>query len=325
MNQFISPLLIDPIVTGDALEHIQLIADGTVDLVVTSPPYNIGKQYERSDRLTQSGYRDFIDAVVESLKCKLSSTGSICWQVGNQVRSNELYPLDYLAYDVFFRQGFKLRNRIIWRFNFGLNSNFRFSGRYETLLWFTREDYKFNLDPVRIPQLYPGKRHSSRKAGRAGMPSGNPLGKNPSDFWEFDPSEAFQRNPVWDIPNVKAAHPEKTLHPCQFPVELVERCILALTDPGDLVLDPFLGVGASAIAAEKHGRKIIGIERDQEYSALARARLEQFRRGELALRPLGRPVSRPNSNEKVAQIPTEWGNGEACGKEGEEEAQQDRA
>lgn len=320
MNQFIAPHLIDPIVTGDALEQIHLIADGAVDLVVTSPPYNIGKQYERGDHLSHADYRDFIDSIVNSIKCKLSPTASVCWQVGNQVRSNELFPLDYLAYEIFFAHGFKLRNRIIWRFNFGLNSNFRFSGRYETLLWFSREHYKFNLDPVRVPQLYPGKRHASRKVGKAGMPSGNPLGKNPSDFWEFDPREAFERNTVWDIPNVKAAHPEKTVHPCQFPVELVERCVLALTDPGDLVLDPFLGVGASAIAAEKHGRRVIGIERDQEYARLARARLELFRRGELALRPLGRPVSRPNSNEKVARIPTEWGNGEASSKESAQEA-----
>ncbi|MCF6370796.1 site-specific DNA-methyltransferase [Rhizobium sp. TRM95001] len=261
----------------------------------------MGKRYEKADRFSEVEYRRFMEAIVEVLKQKLQRTGSVCWQVGNQVRDNEIFPLDYLAYQVFFKQGFKLRNRIIWRFNFGLNNTARFSGRYETVLWFTRGDnYKFNLDPVRIPQLYPGKRHAARKASKAGTPSGNPLGKNPSDFWEFRPVEAFEINTVWEIPNVKAAHPEKTMHPCQFPVELVERCVLALTDTGDLVVDPFVGVGASVIAAEKHGRRALGIERDLNYAMLARERLRQFRQGELTLRPLGKPVTKPNVNQKVA-------------------------
>ena len=133
--------------------------------------------------------------------------------------------------------GLKLRNRIIWRFNHGLHCKKRFSGRYETILWFTKNDeYVFNLDPVRVPSKYPGKRHF--KGPKRGQLSGNPLGKNPSDIW--DVVQQDWEDEVWDIPNVKANHPEKTEHPCQFPVELVQRCVLALTQPGGSRFRPVL-------------------------------------------------------------------------------------
>lgn len=217
-------------------------------------------------------------------------------------------PLDIILYKALDDIGFKLRNRIIWRFNFGLNSDKRFSGRYETLLWLTKTDnYKFNLDAVRIPQIYPGKRHSASKGTqKAGLPSGNPLGKNPSDFWEFSAQRDFKDNPVWDLPNVKANHPEKTLHTCQFPIELAERCILAFTAPGDDVLDPFIGVGSSAIAASKHDRVATGIDHEANYLAIANQRLIDLQSGRLPMRPSGVPVRRPIPTERVAQTPKEW-------------------
>jgi DNA modification methylase len=174
-------------------------------------------------------------------------------------------------------------------------------------MWFTKSDkYVFNLDPVRIPQLYPGKRHASSKGERAGKPSGNPRGKNPADYWEFSAERHFKEEPVWDLPNVKAKHPEKTSHPCQFPVELAERCILALTNKGDSVLDPFVGTGTSVIAAMKHDRSAVGIDKSAEYVELARERVQQFLRGNLTLRPTGTPVRRPRTTEKVAMVPAEW-------------------
>jgi DNA modification methylase len=203
--------------------------------------------------------------------------------------------------------GFKLRNRVIWHFSFGLHATKRFSGRYETLLWFTKsDDYFFQLDPVRIPQLYPGKRHAKGRAGKGGLPSGNPKGKNPTDFWTFEPSTAFLEYPIWEIPNVKAAHPEKTFHPCQFPTELVERCVLALTAAGDTVLDPFVGTGTSVIAAAKHGRNGIGIDQSPLYVELARSRLSDLKAGRLLTRPMGKPVRHPKEGERVATIPPEW-------------------
>lgn len=292
---------------GDALSSLDKIDDGSVSLVISSPPYNIGKAYERGRRPSMVEYVASHAAIIDKLVSKLSEDGSICWQVGNHVKDGEVFPLDYFFYPLFVERGLKLRNRIIWRFNFGLNAEKRFSGRYETLLWFTKSDgYKFNLDPVRVPQKYPGKRHSKQKGARAGLPSGNPLGKNPSDIWEFSSVQAFEDDLFWELPNVKANHPEKTMHPCQFPSELAERCVLAFTNPGDKVLDPFVGAGTSVVAAVKHGRGGIGIDRDASYIELAQSRVDAFRRGDLVLRPMGKKVHEPNGKERVSKVPFEW-------------------
>ncbi len=294
-------------VAGDALAVLKQLPKNSIDLIVSSPPYNIGKQYERNTKLSFADYVVWQDGVIESLVDCLKDTGSVCWQVGSYVNDGESFPLDVYFYNSFKKRGFQLRNRIIWKFNFGLHSSKRFSGRYETILWFTKSDnYKFNLDPVRVPQLYPGKRHPKSKGKAAGKPSGNPLGKNPGDYWEFSAEQHFNRSPIWDIPNVKANHPEKTIHPCQFPVELVERCVLALTSEGDTVLDPFVGTGTSAIAAVKHRRHAIGIDKEPRYLNLAKQRVSQFQKGKLRIRPLGKRIHQPSPTDKVARIPDEW-------------------
>lgn len=293
---------------ADVALALEAIPDDSVQLVLTSPPYNLRKIYERDQAMTLEQYVNWLTPVVEQLCKKVTERGSVCWQVGNFVRNGEVFPLDYYFYNMFISQGFKLRNRIIWKFNFGLHGTRRLSGRYETLLWFTKsDDYTFNLDPIRVPQLYPGKRHSSKKGdGKAGQPSGNPLGKNPSDFWTFSADECFEENPVWEIPNVKAKHPEQTIHPCQFPHELAERCVLAFSNAGDTVLDPFVGAGTTPIAAIKAGRSAIGIDRSEEYVRLTHARISALRSGELELRRSGEGVRKPKGGERVSQVPSEW-------------------
>ncbi len=283
------------------LDALSQIPSASIDLIVTSPPYNIGKEYEKTTSL--SSYLKQQESVISELYRVLANTGSICWQVGNFVDKGEVFPLDVFYYDIFKRLGMKLRNRIIWRFNHGLHASNRFSGRYEVILWFNKSDqYVFNLDSVRVPAKYPGKRHF--KGPNRGMPSGNPLGKNPSDIWDIMIQDWEEE--IWDIPNVKANHPEKTAHPCQFPIELVERCVLALTNEGGSVLDPYCGVGSTMIAALKHGRKAIGAEHETEYLVIARQRLEQFLNGTLPIRPLGKPIHQPSGREKVSQRPLEW-------------------
>jgi adenine-specific DNA-methyltransferase len=233
----------------------------------------------------------------------LKPEGSICWQVGNYVNKGEIVPLDIPYYNIFKRRGFKLRNRIVWTFGHGLHASKRFSGRYETILWFTKSDqYTFNLDPVRVPSKYPGKRNW--KGDNKGMPSGNPLGKNPSDIWTFV-AQDWEKE-IWDIPNVKANHPEKTSHPCQYPVELVQRCILALTDKDDIVLDPFGGIGSTVLAAETCDRRGVMADLYAEYCELAADRIQQYRDGTLKIRPIGKPVHVPTGKEKVSQVPSEW-------------------
>jgi len=289
---------------GDVNDFVATIPDETVSMIITSPPYNLGKEYE--NRVAIEEYLAAQAQTITQLCRVLKNNGSLCWQVGNFVEEGEVYPLDILYYNLFKDQGLHLRNRIVWHFEHGLHAQQRFSGRYEMLLWFTKsDDYVFNLDPVRVPSKYPGKRHY--KGPNKGKPSGNPLGKNPSDVWEIMAQE--WETGIWEIPNVKSNHPEKTIHPCQFPVELVERCVLALTNEGDWVFDPYAGVGSSLIAATKNGRRALGSEKETEYVSMARARLNAFFDGTLKTRPIGKAIHQPTGREKVARIPQEWENG----------------
>ena len=143
---------------NDAVEFTNKIQDQSVQLIITSPPYNIGKSYET--RVSIQEYLDTQAELIAELVRILNPKGSICWQVGNYVEKSEVFPLDIYYYPIFKDAGLKLRNRIIWHFGHGLHASKRFSGRYETLLWFTKtNDYTFNLDDVRVPSKYPNKRH----------------------------------------------------------------------------------------------------------------------------------------------------------------------
>jgi adenine-specific DNA-methyltransferase len=290
------------IAPGDSLTTLRRLPDGLAKLIITSPPYNLGKVYEKSTELDK--YLEALNPIMQELIRVLSPQGSICWQVGNYVDKSEVFPLDIFYYPFFKQHGLKLRNRIIWHFEHGLHASKRFSGRYETLLWFTKGDeYTFNLDRVRIKSKYPGKTHY--KPGlKYGTPSGNPLGKNPSDIWRI--VEQDFETALWNIPNVKANHPEKTIHPCQFPIELVERCVLAFTNSDDWVLDPFSGVGSALLAALMTGRRAFGCEKELDYVAVAKQRIEDLYSGQLGYRPLGKPVHQPSGREKVSQVPMEW-------------------
>lgn len=261
---------------GDCLDLLRTIPPESLQLIVTSPPYNIGKEYEK--RLRVDLYLDQQAHVIAECVRALSPRGSICWQIGNYVDGGAITPLDAVLYPIFSGLGLKMRNRIIWHFEHGLHCSRRFSGRYETIIWFTKsDDYVFNLDAVRVPQKYPGKKHF--KGPKAGQYSCNPLGKNPGD--------------LWIIPNVKSNHIEKTAHPCQFPVELIERLVLAMTQKGDWVFDPFLGTGTSIVAAIRHGRRGAGAEVMRKYVDVARRRIEQEMEGTLKTRPMSRPVYDP--------------------------------
>jgi len=273
---------------GDRIDLLRQIPTGEARLVVTSPPYNIGKRYEK-----RSGLEEYLEGqrktIEESVRI-LADDGSLCWQVGNHVVGTEIKPLDILLYPICRDLGLRLRNRIVWHFEHGLHCSKRFSGRYETILWFTKTDnYVFNLDAVRIPQKYPGKKYF--KGAKAGQYSCNPLGKNPGD--------------LWIIPNVKHNHVEKTVHPCQFPIELIQRLELALTKPGDLVVDPYMGVGSTACAAVLNKRRAAGAEIVPEYINIARDRVESALMGKLAIRPMGRPVYKPDIRTSVARRPPE--------------------
>lgn len=262
------------------LEYMHGLDSESMDLIVTSPPYNIGKEYEKRKSLKR--YIEDQAACIAEANRLLSPAGSICWQVGNYIEGGEVFPLDIVLYHLFKDHGLKLRNRIVWTFGHGLHCRKRFSGRHETILWFTKsDDYTFNLDPIRVPVKYPNKKHF--KGPKKGELSSNPLGKNPSD--------------VWEIPNVKSNHVEKTEHPCQFPVGLVERLVLCLTNERGSVLDPYIGVGSSAVAARLHNRKAYGCDLEKSYIDIAWERIHQLQNGTLRTRPRNKPVYEPPSRE----------------------------
>jgi adenine-specific DNA-methyltransferase len=272
----------------DCRAFLHDVPDQTFQLIVTSPPYNLGKEYEQ--RLRLEDYLEQQDMVIRQCVRTLKPEGSLCWEVGNYVEQGRIIPLDTILYPLFAKYGLSLRNRIIWFFEHGLHCSKRFSGRYETILWFTKSDnYYFNLDAVRVPQKYPGKKYF--KGPKAGQYSCNPLGKNPGD--------------VWCIPNVKSNHVEKTEHPCQFPVELVERLVLSLTREDDWVFDPFLGVGSTIIAALRHNRRGAGCEIMPKYVSIAKERIRLAAEGRLRIRPMTRPVFDPQ-NAGASLLTAPW-------------------
>lgn len=272
---------------GDCLELVRKIPDGSIDLTLTSPPYCIGKKYDSSRSVDDfiSAHRVILPEIVRTTR----EGGSICWQVGYHVAKQAAYPLDYAVFAIL--NGIKdivLRNRIIWTFGFGMNQSARFSGRHETVLWFTKGDpYSFDLDAVRVPQRYPGKRHY--KGAHKGQFSGNPKGKNPGD--------------VWEIPNVKAAHIEKLEHPCQFPVALAERLVRALCPKGGVVLDPYAGSASTGVACIINGNRFVGAEIDEAYIDISYARLVAAHGGQIDFRPAEQPIMVPGVNDAVARRP----------------------
>ena len=280
---------------GDVEKFLDnLPSEEKFDLVITSPPYNIGKPYEKKNELRD--YLEWQKRVIGKCIERLDEQGSICWQVGNylekgnKVKANAIMPLDILFFEIFRSFGLKLRNRIIWHFGHGLHCKHRFSGRYEVVLWFTKtDDYYFDLDAVRVKSKYPGKKHF--KGPRIGQYSSNPKGKNPEDLWEVtDEMLTAWDMPVWEVPNVKSNHIEKTLHPCQFPVALVDRFVLSMTPSGGTVFDPFAGVASAGVAALLNGRQFRGCEVVDEYVEIGRKRLDEALQGEAKFRPFDKPI-----------------------------------
>lgn len=280
---------------GDCLKLMKKITKESVDLIVTSPPYCMGKAYEDPhDDINTFKQQHII--IFDDLYRIMKPGGSICWQVGYHVSDKCVVPLDYIVYDIFTTESAKreypfiLRNRIVWTFGHGLNGSTRFSGRHEMILWFTKGKQRiFNLDEVRVPQKYPGKRFY--KGPRKGELSGNPLGKNPSD--------------VWEIPNVKAKHIEKTAHPCQFPVAIPKRLIRALAPKDGLVFDPFMGSGTTGVSSVIEGRRFVGAEMQKDYYDIAINRITDAINGNAKTRE-DKPVMQPNKNTSVAKLPEEF-------------------
>lgn len=250
---------LDEIFLGDCKRLLDRLPDESVDLIVSSPPYNIGKEYE-SARKALEVYLAEQAEILRGCARVLKSTGSIFWQVGAFSDNGVLIPLDIKFFPILESCGLLPRNRIVWARQHGLHARRKFSCRHETILWFTKsDDYVFDLDEIRVPQKYQNKKYY--RGDRKGELSGNPDGKNPGDIWMFR--------------NVKHNHEEQTIHPCQFPEDLVTRIVLSTTREGGIVLDPYMGTGTVAVVASEHKRHFVGAELESKYHDVAMRRLSK--------------------------------------------------
>jgi adenine-specific DNA-methyltransferase len=241
----------------DCFDLLKKLPNNCIDLIVSSPPYNIGKAYET--RACLKNYLELQRKVLVECYRVLKNSGSIFWQVGSYTVDGTLIPLDIKFFPILEDIGMLPRNRIIWIRQHGLHATRKFSGRHETILWFTKtDDYKFNLDSIRVPQKWQNK--TSYRGNNTGELTCNPDGKNPSDIWLFR--------------NVKHNHEEQTIHPAQFPEDLITRIILAATDENDIVLDPYMGVGTVAVVAKEFNRYYLGAELEKKYIDVAERRIE---------------------------------------------------
>ena len=250
--------MLNKIHNQDCLKFLKSLNDESLDLIVSSPPYNLGKEYEKKRAL-----EIYLEEQKEVLKecCRvLKSTGSIFWQIGAFSENGIVIPLDIPFFQILENLNMRPINRIIWARQHGLHARKKFSFRHETILWFAKsENYKFFLDDIRVPQKYQNKKSYSGE--NKGSLSGNPEGKNPGDIWVFR--------------NVKHNHEEQTIHPCQFPEDLITRIILSTTEKKDIVYDPYIGTGTTAVVAKEHGRNFIGTEIDKKYLKTADLRLNK--------------------------------------------------
>ncbi len=246
-------------------ELMSEIEDKSVSLMVTSPPYNIdisygnkwkdgklvsskGKKY--SDNLKEEEYRKMLEKVINETKRVLKDDGQIWFNIKNRYNDDNMTPPFWIM-DYF--QDMYLKNIIIWNFDWGGSTNKRFCSRYEYVFFFTKnkKNYTFNLEDVKIPALnYRPDRYKSQL-------------KNPTD--------------VWKMSLISGNSTERTEHPAQYPEELIERIIKAGTNEGDLVLDPFMGSGTTAVVAKKLGRNYVGYETENDFIKIAERRLNDVK------------------------------------------------
>lgn len=243
-------------------EDMHELPDESIDLMVTSPPYNINisygnvwqnrkiiatKGHKYDDHMPEDAYRQMVGHVLRETVRVLKKDGSLFLNMKNRYIKNELitphWVLEYLG-DMY------LKNIIIWNFDWGGSTNTRFSSRYEYVFFLTKSktSWTFNLEDIKVPSVnFRPDRYKSQL-------------KNPSD--------------VWRIPLVSGNSPERTGHPAQYPEKLIERIIKVATNENDVVLDPFMGSGTTAVIAQRLGRNYVGYEIADEYIQMAKKRLK---------------------------------------------------
>lgn len=246
----------------DCAELMRRMGPRIADLTVTSPPYNIGKEYERV--MDPGDYLEWCERWMGQVFAATTDCGTFWLNLGyfGLPGSGRAVPIGYLLWD---RTDFYLMQEIVWHYGAGVAARKYFSPRNEKWLWYVKDpdSYTFNLDAVRDPDVkYPRQKRSGRLRC-------NPLGKNPTD--------------VWDIPKVTSGRnrspAERTGHPAQFPLAAIDRIVRVSSNPGDLVFDPFIGSGSTAVSGISNGRLVVGCDVNPGYLDMAVERILAARRG----------------------------------------------
>lgn len=244
---------------ADCIEGMRRMPEGLVNLTVTSPPYNIGKEYEELAHLDD--YISWCEKWIKEVYRVTEPKGAFWLNLGYlEVPQKGLaVPISYLLWD---KTPFYFLQEIVWNYAAGVACRKRLSPRNEKFLWYVKnsDEYTFNLDDIRDPNVkYP-------KQKKNGKLKCNPLGKNPSDVWQIAKvTSGENRSSV-----------ERTAHPAQFPMKLIERVIKASSKKGDLILDPFMGSGSTAQCALRNGRNVIGFELEKKYIGYAEQRINHY-------------------------------------------------
>jgi adenine-specific DNA-methyltransferase len=243
---------------GDCRDILKNIPDNTVKLVITSPPYNIGKPYGKyKDKISIEDWESLINDVTKEIYRVLTPDGSFFLNL-SQIpygKDKEILPLQYIGYNILKNNNFKIRNIITWTFNNMQNCTNRLSGRYENIIWGVKDlnNYVFNLDEIRVPYITTNDKRLEGGKGR-----------NPTDVWYF--------NRVNNVTKKKL----NITHPTVYPEDMIKRIIKMSSNKGDIVLDPFLGSGTTIVAALKLERKAIGIEIDENYKKEINSRIKNI-------------------------------------------------
>ena len=241
---------------GDCRELLKQVPDESVKLVVTSPPYNIGKPYGKyRDKIALNDWQELINEVTKEIYRILTPDGSFFLNLSPVPlgEGKEIIPLPFLGYQIMKDNNFYLRNMITWTFNNMQNCTNRLSGRYENILWGVKDidNYVFNLDDIRVPYI---TKNDKRLEGG--------IGRNPTDVWYFDRVNNMTKKKL-DLS-----------HPTVYPLSMIVRILKMSSNPGDTILDPFAGSGTSLVAAKILDRNAIGFELDSKYKSEAYRRIE---------------------------------------------------
>jgi adenine-specific DNA-methyltransferase len=250
----------------DCMEAMPPLPPAVIDLTVTSPPYNIGKEYERP--LPIEEYVAWSERWFAEVYRLTTAQGAFWLNLGYvefPARARAV-PLPYLLWA---KCPFFLVQEVVWNYGAGVAARKALSPRNEKFLWYVKDpaNYTFNLDEIRDPDVaYPRQ----KKRGKLRC---NTLGKNPSDVWQIAKVTS----------GMDRSSPERAPHPAQFPLDLVTRIIKGFSRPGDLILDPFMGSGTTAEACLREGREVIGLEVRRDYCDFIAKRLSRVRESQRSL------------------------------------------